>query len=122
MTLQPQRTVDELKELRALTGTADGEQRVAWTDTWAKGREWLAGKLAELPVELLTDEAGNRWATLKGASERELLIGGHMDSVPNGGWLDGCLNVIAGLEVLRRIASEGTPPVTIRLVDWADEE
>jgi N-carbamoyl-L-amino-acid hydrolase len=42
--------------------------------------------------------------------------------VPNGGWLDGCLNVLAGLEVLRRIASQGTPPVTVRLVDWADEE
>ena len=45
-----------------------------------------------------------------------------MDSVPNGGWLDGCLNVLAGAEVLRRIAEEGTPPVTVRLVDWADEE
>jgi N-carbamoyl-L-amino-acid hydrolase len=45
-----------------------------------------------------------------------------MDSVPNGGWLDGCLNVLAGAEVLRRIAGEGTPPVTVRLVDWADEE
>jgi N-carbamoyl-L-amino-acid hydrolase len=45
-----------------------------------------------------------------------------MDSVPNGGWLDGCLNVLAGAEVLRRIADEGTPPVTVRLVDWADEE
>ena len=51
-----------------------------------------------------------------------MLIGGHMDSVPNGGWLDGCLNVLAGAEVLRRIAEEGTPPVTVRLVDWADEE
>ena len=55
-------------------------------------------------------------------SERALLIGGHMDSVPNGGWLDGCLNVVAGLEVLRRIAEEGTPPLTVRLVSWADEE
>ena len=45
-----------------------------------------------------------------------------MDSVPNGGWLDGCLNVLAGAEVLRRIAEDGTPPVTVRLVDWADEE
>ena len=42
--------------------------------------------------------------------------------MPNGGWLDGCLNVVAGVEVLRRIAEEGTPPVTVRLVDWADEE
>ena len=51
-----------------------------------------------------------------------MLIGGHIDSVPNGGWLDGCLNVVAGAEVLRRIAEEGTPPVTVRLVNWADEE
>jgi N-carbamoyl-L-amino-acid hydrolase len=122
MTLQPQRTIDELKELRALTGNADGEQRVAWTATWQKGRDWLRSKLAELPVEVETDEAGNLWATLRGESDKEMLIGGHMDSVPNGGWLDGCLNVVAGLEVLRRIASEGKPPVTVRLVDWADEE
>lgn len=120
--LQPQRTIDELKELRALTGTADGAQRVAWTDTWAQARAWMRDKLDQLPVEVETDEAGNVWATLRGASDQAMLIGGHLDSVPNGGWLDGCLNVIAGLEVLRRIASEGTPPVTVRLVDWADEE
>lgn len=121
-TLQPQRTVDELKELRALTGNADGAQRVAWTETWDKARAWLRTKLEALPVELETDEAGNRWATLRGSSDKTLIIGGHIDSVPNGGWLDGCLNVVGGLEVLRRIASEGTPPVTVRLVDWADEE
>lgn len=120
--LNPQRTIAELKELRALTGNADGAQRVCWTETWAQARVWLHEKLAQLPVEIETDEAGNRWATLRGQSEKALLIGGHLDSVPNGGWLDGCLNVVAGLEVLRRIASEGTPPTTVRLVDWADEE
>jgi hydantoinase/carbamoylase family amidase len=121
-TLDPARTVAELKELRALTGDENGAQRVAWTGTWAKARAWVRERLDELPVEVVTDEAGNVWATLRGASERELLIGGHIDSVPNGGWLDGCLNVLAGLEVLRRIAAQGTPPVTVRLVDWADEE
>jgi len=120
--LQPQRTIDELKELRSLTGNADGAQRVAWTETWAAARDWMHEKLSQLPVEYEIDEAGNVWATLRGKSEKEMLIGGHLDSVPNGGWLDGCLNVLAGLEVLRRIASEGTPPVTVRLVDWADEE
>ncbi len=120
--LSPKRTIDELKELRALTGNADGAQRVAFTPTWAKARQWLRGKLSELPVEVHQDEAGNLWATLKGKSDRELLIGGHIDSVPNGGWLDGCLNVLAGLEVIRRIAGERTPAVTVRLVDWADEE
>jgi len=122
MTLNPQRTIAELKELRALTGDADGAQRVAFTETWVKARTWYKEKLAELPVEVETDEAGNLWATLRGAAPDALIIGGHLDSVPNGGWLDGCLNVLGGLEVLRRFASAGTPPITIRVVDWADEE
>jgi N-carbamoyl-L-amino-acid hydrolase len=124
MTLDSKRTVAELKELRALTGDVNGAQRVAWTDTWLKAREWFASKLASLPIEHHYDAAGNNWVTLPGQSEKALLIGGHLDSVPNGGWLDGALNVLAGLEVLRRIAEEfhGRPPVTVRLVDWADEE
>ena len=122
MPLQPSRTVEELRELRELTGSEEGAQRVAWTETWEAGREWLRGKLAGLPLAHEIDEAGNQWFTLRGRSERALLIGGHMDSVPNGGWLDGCLNVLAGVEVLRRIAEEGEPQLTVRLVDWADEE
>jgi N-carbamoyl-L-amino-acid hydrolase len=122
--LDPKRTIEELKELRRLTSDESGAQRVAFTPTWTATRQWLKGKLAALPVEVHTDEAGNLWATLAGASDRALVIGGHMDSVPNGGWLDGCLNVLAGLEILRRVASAhgGRPPVTVRLVDWADEE
>jgi len=122
--INPQRTIAELKELRALTGNEHGAQRVAFTPVWVATRQWLRQKLAELPVETHTDAAGNLWSTLAGDSERALLIGGHMDSVPNGGWLDGCLNVLAGLEILRRLNEQyhGHPPVTVRLVDWADEE
>src|SRR6266436_8332762 len=122
--VNPQRTVTELKELRALTGDENGAQRVAFTRTWLEARAWLRKKLEALPVEIHNDAAGNTWTTLRGESERALLIGGHMDSVPNGGWLDGCLNVLAGLEILRRINAQyhGRPPVTVRLVDWADEE
>jgi hydantoinase/carbamoylase family amidase len=122
MPLQPSRTVAELQELRELTGNEDGAQRVAWTETWTKAKDWLRGKLDGLGVEEETDEAGNQWFTLRGGSDRALLIGGHIDSVPNGGWLDGALNVMAGVEVLRRIAEEGEPPVIVRLVNWADEE
>src|SRR5215210_3862982 len=122
MPLDPRRTVDELLELRELTGDEDGDQRVAWTETWAKARDWLRGKLDGVGAEDNVDAAGNQWFTLAGESERALLLGGHIDSVPNGGWLDGCLNVLAGVEVLRRIASEGPPPVTVRLVNWGDEE
>ena len=122
--LNPLRTIDELKQLRALTGDENGAQRIAFTETWAKAREWYKNLYAGLAVDIHTDEAGNLWVTLAGESERALIIGGHIDSVPNGGWLDGCLNVLAGLEILRRIHSEynGKPPVTVRIVDWADEE
>jgi hydantoinase/carbamoylase family amidase len=120
--LDPSRTVSELKELRELTGDEAGAQRVAWTETWERAREWLRGKLAGAGVEETIDAAGNQWFTLPGETERAVLIGGHIDSVPNGGWLDGALNVVAGVEVLRRIAEEGTPPVAMRLVNWADEE
>lgn len=122
--LNPKRTVAELKELRQLTGDDNGAQRVAFTPTWVKAREWFQKKLEALPVEIHRDAAGNLWTTLHGESPKELLIGGHIDSVPNGGWLDGCLNVVAGIEILRRINAQynGKPPVTVRLVDWADEE
>lgn len=124
MSLNPKRAVAELKELRALTSDENGAQRIAWTDTWLAAREWFAKKIGDLPVERHYDAAGNNWATLRGVSEKCLLLGGHLDSVPNGGWLDGSLNVLAALEVLRRFASDfnGHPPITIRLVDWADEE
>ncbi|HEX4263829.1 MAG TPA: hydantoinase/carbamoylase family amidase [Verrucomicrobiae bacterium] len=124
--LNPKRTVTELAELRALTGNENGAQRVAFTDTWLKARGWLRQKVArDLPgVEIHNDAAGNTWITLRGESPGALLMGGHIDSVPNGGWLDGCLNVLAGVEILRRIHDQykGKPPITVRVVDWADEE
>ena len=122
MPLDPKRTVAELEELRELTGDDSGAQRVAWTDTWERAREWLRGLVAGTGAQESIDAAGNQWFTLRGASERAFLMGGHIDSVPNGGWLDGALNVVAGVEVLRRVAADGRPPVSVRLVNWADEE
>src|ERR1700739_1283727 len=119
MSLNPKRTVAELKELRALTSDENGAQRVAWTDTWLRARDWYAQKLAQLPAEHHYDAAGNNWATLTGASDKALLLGGHLDSVPNGGRLGRSPTFMAALEVLRRFAAEfnGRPPVTIRVVD-----
>ena len=122
MPLEPSRTVEELRELQEITGDENGAQRVAWTDVWERARGWLRDKLDGVGAEEEIDEAGNQWFTLRGPSEQALLIGGHIDSVPNGGWLDGALNVMAGVEVLRRIADDGAPPMTVRLVSWADEE
>jgi hydantoinase/carbamoylase family amidase len=120
--LEPSRVVQELHELQELTGDENGAQRVAWTETWERAREWLRRKVAGTGAEETVDPAGNQWFTLRGDSDEAVLIGGHIDSVPNGGWLDGALNVVAGVEVLRRLAEDGKPPVTVRLVNWADEE
>jgi N-carbamoyl-L-amino-acid hydrolase len=122
MPLDPSRTVAELRELQQLTGDENGAQRVAWTETWERAREWLRDKVSQTGAEEVVDAAGNQWFTLRGGSDRAVLIGGHIDSVPNGGWLDGALNVMAGVEVLRRLAEDGAPPLTVRLVNWADEE
>lgn len=117
------RVIADLEELAELTEDERGAQRVAWGPVWRKTRDWFAGKLErELGIVPERDGAANLWATLPGASPRSLVIGSHLDSVPGGGWLDGCLGVLAGLEVLRRALAAGKPPVTLRLVDWADEE
>ena len=124
------RVIANLEELRALTADESGAQRVAWSPTWLKARAWFEGKLKGVSeatgAELEThyDAAGNHWVTLAGQTEQALVVGSHLDSVPNGGWLDGCLGVMAGLEVLTHAAEvyAGRPPVTVKLVDWADEE
>jgi allantoate deiminase len=116
------RAVEGLRELRRRTGDEDGAQRVAFTETWKIANDWFREELAGIDgVTVDTDAAGNLWATAPGDSGRFVIIGGHLDSVPNGGWLDGCLNVIAGLEVLRALAPESRP-LTLKLVSWADEE
>jgi N-carbamoyl-L-amino-acid hydrolase len=120
--LDPSRTVAELRELRELTGDENGAQRVAWTETWERARDWLREKVAPTGAVEEIDAAGNQWFTLGHGGGKALLLGGHIDSVPNGGWLDGCLNVLAAVEVLRRIAEEGPPPLPVRVVNWADEE
>ena len=130
MALDPQQVLANLSALRELTGDANGAQRVAWTPTWLRAREWFLRLVDTLPTapgnpaRTHYDAAGNLWVTIPGASERALLLGGHLDSVPNGGWLDGCLGVLGGFEVMRALCEEykGHPPMTLRLVDWADEE
>ena len=128
MAVDASRVLDNLDALRALTGDDMGAQRIAWTPTWLKARAWFEALVDALPhqqnIERHYDAAGNHWVTLRGRSERALLLGSHLDSVPNGGWLDGCLGVMAAFEIFRALNEQydGLPPITIRLVDWADEE
>jgi N-carbamoyl-L-amino-acid hydrolase len=120
--VNPDRVLDDLRELARLTGGPDGARRVCWTDEWARAREFLRSRLDELPVEVSIDSAGNLWADLPGEQDGFVIVGSHVDSVPNGGWLDGALGEFTALEAVRSQAENGRPPVGLRLVDWADEE
>jgi len=119
--MQPRRVIDDLRALQARSSTPDGAQRLAWGAVWREAREWFRGRIAEIGLSMETDAAGNNWVTLPGESSKTVIVGSHLDSVPNGGWLDGTLGTLAALEALRLHAAT-RPPVTLTLVDWADEE
>jgi beta-ureidopropionase / N-carbamoyl-L-amino-acid hydrolase len=121
-TYDPARVIADLKELARRTGGPDGARRLCWTPEWVEARNLLRESLAGLPVDTETDEAGNLWVYLRGERPEMVVVGSHLDSVPKGGWLDGAFGVMAGLELLRSLAAEGTPKCTVALVDWADEE
>jgi len=140
MPADPARVVADLLELRSLTsqpvegipqtvcgrpsdGPPLGSARLAWTEPWVRAREWFASTFDGVPVAIDVDAAGNLWVTLPGARPDRIVLGSHLDSVPNGGWLDGCLGVLAGAEVLRALHRDGVElPVSVSVVDWADEE
>jgi len=118
---QAQRVVADLHELAERTSTPDGAQRLAWGPVWRDARQWCLEQLREMGLTAKTDAAGNNWITVPGESSETVIVGGHLDSVPNGGWLDGALGVTAGLGALRMFTGR-TPRRTIAVVDWADEE
>lgn len=141
MPADPKRVVNDLLELRSLTSAeveggipqtvggvpSDapplGSARLAWTEPWQRARDWFVSTFDGIPVETTTDPAGNLWVTLPGTRPERIVLGSHLDSVPNGGWLDGCLGVLAAAEVLRALHRDGVElPVSVSVVDWADEE
>lgn len=114
--------VADLKELAALTSDIDGAQRIAWTPTFKKATEWFAQKMQAAGAEVWTDAAGNSWAKFAGESEECIVIGSHLDSVPDGGWLDGALGVVAGMGIGAYGLADKKPAKTLYVVGWADEE
>jgi N-carbamoyl-L-amino-acid hydrolase len=116
------RVIADLKDLAKRTSNERGAQRLCWGPIWRDARAWFTDKVGELGLTVERDAAGNNWVTLPGASPRTVIVGSHLDCVPSGGWLDGCFGVLTGIEVLRRYSKGEPPPVTLKVVDWADEE
>ena len=122
--LDPRAVIADLDELASNSGGRfAGAKRLAWTPQWLEARSWLTSKLADIGLEPERDQAGNLWARIDGAEERFMIVGSHIDAVPDGGWLDGALGLITALETIRQLARAGTRlPIGVRFVDWADEE
>ena len=115
--LDPGAVLADLDELASRSGGRfAGAKRLAWTQDWLDTRMWLERKLAEAGLDAKRDPAGNLWARVEGEREEFLIVGSHIDAVPDGGWLDGALGVLTAVEAVRQLARAGTRPPAERAV------
>lgn len=125
-TINQERFLADLRELAQIGATADGGvSRPALTPVDLQAREWFRRKTVEAGLDYAIDGAGNQSAILHSdpPSEKRILAGSHLDSVPNGGRYDGALGVLVVLEALRALKENGhIPPVSIEAINFTDEE
>lgn len=119
ITVNPDRFLADLHHLRSIgaAGVGKGVVRRAYTPTDVAARRWLVERINEAGLTAQVDPVGNVFGLADGPS---VLLGSHSDTQPEGGWLDGALGVIAGLEVARAARESGGPPVSV--VSFQDEE
>jgi N-carbamoyl-L-amino-acid hydrolase len=122
--INAQRLLADLRALAAIGGVADGGvDRLAWSDHDLAGRRWFAERMREAGIEPRVDAALNVFGHLSGTVGPWLLTGSHLDTVPNGGRLDGAYGAVAALEVLRTLAESRDPLAEqVEIVGFADEE
>ena len=99
-----------------------GITRSCWSPAHEEARAWLLGKMKDAGLETWVDPAGNTFGRL-GSGGPTVMTGSHIDTVPQGGPLDGALGVLTGLECLQAIRESGRPPrLPLTVVAWSDEE
>ena len=120
--INPDRLLADLRHLRTFGAEGNGVVRTSFSDVDMQAREWLRERMAEAGLAASIDGVGN----VIGRSPNPgpaLLVGSHSDTQPRGGWLDGALGVIYGLEVARALAeSDQTRDLAVDAVSWIDEE
>ncbi len=119
-----ERLLADLRTLAAIGGLPDGGvDRLAWSEHDLAGRRWFAERMGEAGIEARVDAALNVFGHLPGMAGPWVLTGSHLDSVPNGGRLDGAYGAVAALEVLRTLAESGDPLAEqLEIVGFSDEE
>ncbi|MBM4428008.1 MAG: Zn-dependent hydrolase [Chloroflexi bacterium] len=120
------RMLDSFNQLALIGGTADsGVDRPSFSEAHLAARAWLRRHIEANGFEFRTDGAGNHSAILScdDSSAPTLILGSHLDSVPNGGRFDGALGVMAALEVLKTVRENGIKlKVQLEAMDFTDEE
>ena len=120
--IDPDRLLTDLRALRAIGAHGRGVVRPAFSATDMEARRWLKARYEEAGLDATIDGVGNVLGRSRSPG-KALLIGSHSDTQPTGGWLDGALGVIYGLEVVRALAADAsTRTLPVDAVSFQDEE
>ncbi len=120
--INPERLLNDLRRLRGFGATGPGVVRLALSPVDIEARRWLVARMSDAGLDAAIDGVG----TVFGRSRRSgpaIVIGSHSDTQPSGGWLDGAMGVIFGLEIARAFGeSRGERDMAIDVASWIDEE
>ena len=120
--INPERLLEALKTLRTFGAVGPGVVRPSFSPADMAARRWLCARMGEAGLETCIDSVGNVIGRSRNRG-KALLVGSHSDTQPTGGWLDGALGVIYGLEIVRAFAEDpSTRGLAVDAVAWIDEE
>jgi N-carbamoyl-L-amino-acid hydrolase len=122
VTINPDRLLTDLKRLRSFGATGPGVVRLALSPVDLASREWLVARMKEAGLDAGVDGVGTVFGRSRNSGPA-LVIGSHTDTQPTGGWLDGAMGVIYGLEIARALAEDdATKHLAVDVASWIDEE
>ena len=120
--INPLRLINDLKHLRTIGTFSTGVVRPTYSPKDMEARRWLCGRMSEAGLQSTIDGVGNVMGRSPNPG-KAILIGSHTDTQPQGGWLDGTLGVIYGLEIARTFAeNKKTAGYPVDVASWSDEE
>jgi N-carbamoyl-L-amino-acid hydrolase len=121
LSIDGDRLLADLRALSEIGRIGTGVRRLSFGAEDLEARNWLRQRMQESGLDAEIDGVGNVCGRMAEAP-RAILIGSHTDTVPSGGWLDGAMGVIFGLEVARTLRAAGIDDIGVDVISFADEE